>query len=231
MPRASTKPRGEKEAPLIVRVRELERRFKVIATNLNELGNAVSKIDENLMKITTSLNSLMRANNSVSAVVSSMEAHLDATTDGKWDDGKREEIAQRLAKMERRKILWGKTISRNLRSVDSVKIAEELWDVAREIGTERLDAPAVLQQYLKGGRIDRAEATIAEIRERQIELNPEVDALVKEFEARIASEKRKAAGEVESKTEPAPAPDAPEYDPELAAASERLEDKPEDAVE
>lgn len=93
---------------------------------------------------------LVAANNSSAVLLASVERWLDATHP-EWDDGIRAEIEVKGEQIRRRLAIVRTLQLRgdSLTTEERGALAEELWDLARECGTQARDWPAAVAMWIQ----------------------------------------------------------------------------------
>jgi hypothetical protein len=137
---------------------------------LQDLATGIEELREENRGLRGSLVELIRANNSAALVVGCVERHLDETAPG-WDRGARADVEKRAKLLEERsqlarafaKVPPGEDEDARDRRADA---GARLWDLAKELGTEAVDAPMVLALLVGSRHLESARAFCAELSER-----------------------------------------------------------------
>jgi len=158
-----------------------------VREGLKSASEQIQRINEHLAKIFSTLKEVVNANNAASLITASVERFLDGKHPG-WDDGIRDDILRRRNLLAERKALHAEAVAQMkpdaeipcspqtvlFRSERRVELADRLWEVGKELGTEVQDGAISVSLLLKSKLPERADARIKELRGMTRETTPEI---------------------------------------------------------
>jgi len=168
---------------------DLEGKVKLMEEVLNNQGRAM----ERMRQLTQEL---VNASNASSVLLSSIERWMDENHTG-WDEGIRKDLQRksdliREAKQIRALISTAPpTAEGGPTPEERGKTAEHLWEISKELGGVTLqDGPLVISLLLQSKRVDAAKAVLAEYRALHTEIPPQLEAVLRRLDERVAEVER-----------------------------------------
>lgn len=164
--------------------RERWKRLDALVAEVTDLRTNFVELSGRLDQVVKTLRELARANNAASIVLNCIERHLDDTSPN-WDDGVRERVEVRANLLKERAELVRVSTESNLSSADRVKVGKRMLEISKELGSEAVDVPTVLANYLKARDLDASREFVEEVRSSGLKLSDQVEEVLTQLENRI----------------------------------------------
>ena len=158
-----------------------------------QLRERLDAKDEAIDKLSRQLAEVVRAVNASSIVVNCFETFLDEKHPG-WDGGNREAIARRSDLLKERKRI-ALAVATELEPEKRVELSERLFTISREVGTEAVDIPLVVANFVKARDLVRAKQIVTYAREAKVELEEVHVRNFEQLERRIGELEKQADSE------------------------------------
>lgn len=169
-----------RRAKLEAAVKELEK----LPPKLEALEQNFYRETERTNGLVRTVQQLTRASNAAALVVNTMETWLDENHPG-WDGGAREAAERKAELLKQRASLAKSANSKDIKPEEKVELAEQLWEISKELGSEIVDVPMILSLYLQARNAGKARKFVLMIREMDLELPKDTEDVVSQLEARL----------------------------------------------
>lgn len=176
----------------------LEERVEELGADLAAVAKHSAEIEGKIGVIHRTLKQVVDASNAASVLLGAIERFLDRKEGADWDDGIREETENQANLLRRRREIMTEGVKAREKTPEELAaLGAELWDVAKEAGTESADVAYVVSLYLKAREIDRALDVVEEVQKSGIALDEEVAEMMQQLVKRCAALAKEQKNEVQ----------------------------------